>query len=374
VRNNTGNSPLPLEISYNNGPKVIGTKYLLGEYTVNFIDKDSDSVVYSGKVANSTWTKAARAYYTPWRVDVTDADGNLILSDALDLRGKKVRIDLRTGALGDTLAWAPFAGLFADKHSCEVHCFCNHWSLFKARSAVHYAPLWSSTGVDYYATYGVGFFDKTQQDASPVPSKSVSLQGAAALILGLEPQEIRPELHTPLRVEPPTSKKYVCIGVQSTAQCKYWNNEKGWGQVVEYLNSKNYDVVCIDKFSSFGGRGKVNYIPSGVIDMTGSFSLDERISCLNACEFFIGLPSGLSWLAWAVGKPVILISGFSSPDTEFPTPYRVFNGSVCNSCWNDPSLTFDRGNWLWCPREKDFECSKTITFDMVQCKIDQLIN
>ena len=45
--------------------------------------------------------------------------------------------------------------------------------------------------------------------------------------------------------------------------------------------------------------------------------------------------SGLSWLAWAVGTPVVMISGFTHPTNEFATPYRVINYHACNSCWND---------------------------------------
>ena len=96
---------------------------------------------------------------------------------------------------------------------------------------------------------------------------------------------------------------------------------------------------------------------------------------MHNCEFFIGLGSGLSWLAWGVGKDVVLISGFSNEQTEFYTPYRVINKSVCNSCWNRHK--FDPSNWNWCPdhegTEREFECSKQITFEMVKEQIDKLI-
>ena len=88
--------------------------------------------------------------------------------------------------------------------------------------------------------------------------------------------------------------------------------------------------------------------------------------------------SGLSWLAWACKKPVVLISGFSNPSSEFYTPYRVHNNKVCNSCWNNTKFKFDSGDWLWCPEhkndEKIFECTKSITFDMVKEKIDICIS
>ena len=85
-------------------------------------------------------------------------------------------------------------------------------------------------------------------------------------------------------------------------------------------------------------------------------------------QLFVGLSSGLSWLAWAAGAPVVMISGFTHPTNEFATPYRVINWHTCNSCWNDDTAPFDaadRTDFLWCPRHKDtprmFECSRLIT-------------
>jgi autotransporter strand-loop-strand O-heptosyltransferase len=80
------------------------------------------------------------------------------------------------------------------------------------------------------------------------------------------------------------------------------------------------------------------------------------------------MSSGLSWLAWAAGAPVVVISGFTHPTNEFATPYRVINWHTCNACWNDDTAPFDaadRTDFLWCPRHKDtprmFECSRLIT-------------
>ena len=132
-------------------------------------------------------------------------------------------------------------------------------------------------------------------------------------------------------------------------------------------------MVCIDKHYGYRAKDVMNIIPKNVIDKTGDLPLEDRINDLYHCEFFIGLGSGLSWLAWACEKSVVMISGFSDPKSEFYTPYRVHNKNVCNSCWSDVNCTFDRSNWLWCPRDKDFECSREITFDMVKEKIDKCI-
>jgi autotransporter strand-loop-strand O-heptosyltransferase len=85
------------------------------------------------------------------------------------------------------------------------------------------------------------------------------------------------------------------------------------------------------------------------------------------------LTSGLSWLAWSLEKPVVLISGISKENTEFFTPYRVTNTNVCHGCTTEKGYQFDRGDWMFCPKNKNFECTSSITFEMVKEKIDKLI-
>ena len=164
---------------------------------------------------------------------------------------------------------------------------------------------------------------------------------------------------------------YVCIGTQSTAQAKYWNYEGGWNEIVKYLKSINYDVVCIDKHQVFGSGQYMNSSPDDVIHRHER-TLEQTIATMNGCEFFIGLGSGLSWLAWALEKPVVLISGFSEPYSEFQIDCeRVHNSDVCNSCYN--RHTFDPGKWDWCPDENDFICTKSITPEMVKNAINNVI-
>ena len=124
----------------------------------------------------------------------------------------------------------------------------------------------------------------------------------------------------------PKMGKYVCIAVQSTLQCKYWNNPEGWQNVVDFLTSYGYEVVLIDQYYSFGSKeyNYWNYPPNGVIDKTSqNLDLWDRIRDLKYADFFIGLGSGLSWLSWAVGTYSFLISGFSKPFCEFQSNVTI---------------------------------------------------
>lgn len=174
------------------------------------------------------------------------------------------------------------------------------------------------------------------------------------------------------------SKPYVCISIQSTAQMKYWNYENGWYDLIQWLETKGIHTVVIDKHEIFGSpKERMNMIPSNAINMTGG-SLDTIINLLQGSLFFIGLSSGLSWLAWALGVKVVMISGMTAPEFEFSSNcIRIYNPNVCNGCFNDPECLFDKSDWMCCPRhkntERQFECTTKITIEQVKKAITPLI-
>jgi autotransporter strand-loop-strand O-heptosyltransferase len=101
--------------------------------------------------------------------------------------------------------------------------------------------------------------------------------------------------------------------------------------------------------------------------------LKETIRYIQHAEFFIGLSSGLSWVANAIGVPTVLISNVTSHDHEFngENVVRITDESVCHGCFH--TETFDANDWAWCPLHKDTEkhfiCSKVITADKVLLEI-----
>jgi autotransporter strand-loop-strand O-heptosyltransferase len=194
----------------------------------------------------------------------------------------------------------------------------------------------------------------------------------------------------------PVKEKYVAIGVHSNGpQLKYWNYPNGWDYVVKYLNSKGYKVIAVDLYDQFPTedmesslvfnkvpldklKRHINKIPKGVIKEIGN-PLDVTINNLVHSEFFIGLGSGLSWLAWSLNKKVIMIHGMTKPWYEFQhNCVHVHNDEVCNGCWHRDETLNLKGDWLLCPdhggTEREFECSKEITPPMVFSAIDKVIN
>jgi autotransporter strand-loop-strand O-heptosyltransferase len=227
-----------------------------------------------------------------------------------------------------------------------------------------------------YATYYLGlFFDDEENIWQPTDFRHVGLHRTAGYILGVDPTEFPPVLGVPDEGRP-IDEPYVVIAVQGSSGCKKWNNPYGWREVIANLKARGYRVVCIDQKSEHGQGLVWTHIPHGVEDETGDRPLAERIRWLRHAAFFVGISSGLAWLAWACGVPVVMISGFTHPDNEFDSPYRIINWHACNSCWNDVRVRFDHKDYLWCPRhrgtDRQFECTRLITADQVSQTIDRI--
>lgn len=335
------------------------------KYEVKFIDKKTNNTVYTTFLKNNTWSKSYAKYFVDWKISVTE-ENNQTTDYDLNLEGKKVLISFESFSLGDTMAWIPYPAEFAKKHKCKVAVSTPHFELFNSE----YPEIeFVSPGFivqDVYAHYHLGLFIENNQfdlSKNPIPANTIPLQKVATDILGLDYQEIKPKLK---KFNPHIADKpYICLGIHSTAQAKYWNNSTGWQEVVDYIKSNGYDVYVLSKEED-GYMG--NKYPDGVTHIQNK-TLEEIAGYLVGSQGFVGVSSGLSWYAWALNVPTILISGFTDEDLEMKTDVvRIINKDVCNGCW--AKHMFDKGDWNWCPEHKDterqFECSKNITFDMVQ--------
>ena len=332
---------------------------------------DNNNISYQNELPINSWVKLNKEYFIKWRTTVEE-NGEIIYDETLNLKDKRVYISFGSKSLGDTMAWVPYCEVFRKKHGCKVivSTFLN--SLFKDQ----YPEIEFIEPVDLvpniHAQYRLGWHYTSEgvydTNKHPFDFKKMPLQKTATDILGLEYEEIRPLLNLPNTPK----KKKVGIGFHSTAQAKYWNNTNGWQPVIDYLNGLGYECMI---YSKEGDGYMNNHYPKGVTIFKGG-NLQEVINDLYSCEFFIGLGSGLSWLAWACKLPVVLISGFSEKwaETKLDT-YRVINESVCHGCFNKERL--NAGDWNWCPLHKDtnrmFECKKQITPDMVIKEINKII-
>ena len=379
--------PSPAELPTQEGPKGLrfdfngGCRIHLPDverpWRIQLSDLDTGNIIYQTEIKTGRINSSKR-YFVRFRLEVWQQNELLIRHD-YSAADREVLIQFPVGTLGDTMGWFPYAVKFKEQHRCRLTC----------GMAEKLIPLFQDAYPDitfltheeikperYYATYSMGlFFDDKECIHQPCDFRYVGLHRTAGYILGVDPQEAPPRIAIPDDSRP-IPDPYVCIAVQSTTQAKYWNNPGGWLEIVRFLKTAGYRVICIDQKAVHGTGLVWNHIPNGAEDETGDRPLAERARWLKHADFFVGLASGLSWLAWAVETPVVMISGFSHPLTEFATPYRVINYHACNSCWSDPKLRFDHKDFLWCPRHKDtprqFECTRLITVDHVKATIKRI--
>ncbi len=206
-----------------------------------------------------------------------------------------------------------------------------------------------------------------------------SVQGGYAAQLGFNPAPyIRPRM-TPPRGIRPIKSKYVTIGIHSTAQLKYWNHPNGiksqpestnWNELCGMLRKSGYTPVVVERDEMFGVPPFRNGMPTKANKKWGQ-SFAESMNLINHSEFFIGISSGMSWVAHAMGKRVAMIANFTEDWNEFdlslPDYKRITDKSVCHGCWNKINIDhgFDPGDWYWCPKKKNFECHTSITSERV---------
>ena len=381
--------PPPAAVPTQHGPDGVrfdfnlGARVLLpprsdgGEWRIKLSDDATKNVLFESKNAGASVSSSKR-FFVPFRVEVFDGD-NRVLDHVYDCADKDVLIQFPIGTLGDTLAWFPYAAKFQEQHGCRLTCAMSGLiipllasSYPQIRFVTHEAMVEQKLEEGFYATYSLGlFFDDAANVWQPTDFRLVGLHRTAAYILGVDPVEIAPLIEAD--AGRPIAERYAVIAVQSSSGCKLWNNPMGWREVVAHLKAKGLRVICIDQKPVHGSGLLYNHIPHGAEDETGDRPLSERARWMKHAEVFIGLSSGLAWLANAAGVPTVLISGFTHPTNEFPTPYRVINWHTCNSCWNDPAVRFKHDDFMWCPRHQNtprhFECTKLITGAQVTAQI-----
>lgn len=367
-----------IRFDFNNGLRIKFPDK--GEYRCVFKDLDTDCLLYSMDVKPGCTVESVKKFYIRFRLEIYRKDvlNEPIFTHDLDLSGKEVLIQLPVGALGDTIAWFSFVERFQKKHGCKLFCSMEPRlaEIFKAQYPdISFIGQEDAAKLTPYATYNLGLFFGGNTDHQPFDFRQVGLHRTAGYILGLDDlSDIPPRVD--LSAKRRIKEKYAVIAAQASSQCKYWNHPSGWREVVAYLKSQGYRVLCVDRMTEYGTDYTWNHIPYGAEDFTGDIPLQARIDLIKDADIFLGLSSGLSWLAWCCRVPVILISGFTDPVNEFQTPYRVQNASVCHGCWNDTRCDFNHFDFLWCPRKKEardkFECTKAITPKMVINQIKKL--
>ena len=341
-----------------------------GNFRVRITDADTEKICFDKYISGGRLISVEK-YFIRWRVEVF-LSGEKIFDHTLDLAGQPVAIMSKFNMLGDTLAFVNYFNEFRRVNRCELAVFVPDDLRELIGRLCPGVTLLDEINFQTYATYYL-FMVTSPLPEIPVDVRAMSLNRVGGVFLGLDylPPKAKFEPTEPRQIAEP----YVCIGIQARNNRKGWQWSGGWDVVVDYLKSLGYRVLCIDKNREQTNDGFTVRCPAGAEDFTGDRPLMERANMLYYADFFIGLSSGLAWVAEAVGCPVVMIAGFTREWHEFYTPYRVANRKVCNGCLNDVRTFFFRQ--CVCPfhekTPRELECQKKISPRMVINAIERLI-
>ena len=386
---------IELKINYLDGcmVEIVGEKgvqYNESEtYEVLFINNQTGKLLHHANLKPNYWTKPSIQYFVEWKIVVLKNNVGIIHEEIINLRDKEVLITIQNTPLGDNIAWVAYANEFSKKHNCKVTLQFNLKDLFKDTYPNINMVDFGNYQMDdekFYASYRMVYGNPPEEqsillnelykkkkkylegltlwktDLSPKHPNLVPLQEFGATQLGLEYRELKPLIQN-ISDERPIKNKYICISEFASGPIKQWNNPIGWEKLIQMLKSYGYEIVSISKEKSD---------LKGITKLNGDLPLSNRAWYLKHCDFFIGVSSGLAWLAWASNTKVVMISGVTIKENEFSQDcVRIYNDNVCHGCWNSPKHCDKFVVFLkdFCPENKRFECSRTISPNMVMNKI-----
>jgi len=291
---------------------------------------------------------------------------------------KSVIINILSNSLGDTIAALPYVSEYQKINGNTTYFSVNDVYIdLISNSYQNIIIIGRNHDVSNDETINIDYNFNT------------SVQSGYAIQLGFEnPSYIRPKISIP-KFSRPIKNKYISLGVHSTSQLKYWNHPLGkksqpiqpyWNELCSYIRKKGYTPVTVEKYDMFGKEPYYNGLPNKS-NKKVNLSLIEAVNIINHSEFYIGLSSGMSWVAHALGKKVVMISNFTEDWNEFNLEsedyIRITNKSVCHGCWNKINIehSFEPSDWYWCPKHRDtdrqFECHTSITPEMVINQIEK---
>jgi autotransporter strand-loop-strand O-heptosyltransferase len=282
--------------------------------------------------------------------------------DLTDYNGKEILMHLNSFCLGDTICFSSFIYKFIEVYNPSklyVSTFLPHLFEFNDERVVIVKANNPNEFISCDKLINVGY-DKTNLEHT-IYGMFYATKDSMGIPLDTLPGKVPVK---PLKGV--KNNKKVVIAPESLKKIAKWDyfGSKGWQIVVDYLNDNGYDVYNVSYENTLNLSGVYNY--------NGFKDINVALNHIISSRLFIGLSSGLSWLAWAYDIPVVMISNFTKKWNEFDC-YRVDNPIGCNGCFN--IIQNIQNN---CPifygTIRENECHKKITPDMVINKIDYALS
>lgn len=364
-----------------------------GKYHIDFVNLDN-FLVRSLEFEGPQTITSEQKDYIFWRIEIKQKD-EIICSFQYDAADKNICLNFLDGnmSLGDIIAAMQGVEVFRQKHNCHLFVLMQEKFVFlfqKNYPEINFLAcgvnektddFYAKLPEDIYATYHFGRMGLIQRygEFFKIYPSDFRISGFleyyfAKLGINITEWQTKKGLKYTKEIQMRiVQDPYVCISGRAAAIQKEWHNGDGWSKVVNYLKDLGYRVICLDDDITHS-KSLTKALACGMECFADKCSWQERINLLYYADFLVGVSNDISWLAWALNKNVVLISGYTLPYTEFYTPYRVINYRVCNGCFNDVS-TWKSPEEI-CPCENTdyyLECSNYISPVPVCRNIDKLM-
>jgi autotransporter strand-loop-strand O-heptosyltransferase len=273
---------------------------------------------------------------------------------------KVILMHLDSFCLGDTICFSSLIDCFIDYHKPKyvyVSTFFPH--LLKSNN-----PKYEFINANQDKFYEVDKLLDVGYDKKKMSHTFGGMFYAAKDTMKL-PQNTKPSKPPVIPKKRIVIPNKVTMGPETIKEISQWNFNgiDGWQEVVNGLKSVNFDVYNVSYENTMNLQN--------VIGIHGHDDINVAIDHIISSRFFVGLSSGLSWLAWAYDVPVVMISNFTRKENEFDC-FRVDNTSICNSCFNIfPNIKSKCPLFLGTEREN--ECHNLIIPQDVINKINEVI-
>lgn len=274
---------------------------------------------------------------------------------------KVILLHLDSFCLGDTICFSSLLDLFVDYHKPKYV----YVSTFFPHLLVSTNPKYEFIKANQDKFYEVDKLLDVGYDKKKISHTFGGMFYAAKDTMKL-PQNTKPGKPPVIPKKRNVIENKVTIGPETIKEISQWNynGNQGWQEVVNALHNGFFSVYNVSYENTMNLQN--------VIGIHGHDDINVAIDHIISSRFFVGLSSGLSWLAWAYDVPVVMISNFTRKENEFEC-YRVDNTSICNSCFNIfPNIKSKCPLFLGTEREN--ECHKLITPQDVISKINEVLS
>ena len=330
---------------------------------------------HKANLGTGVWMRYAMDWYEKWECRIVKNSNDEVVQTLVPDEST-FGVTVESSSLGDTISWmGQIEELKQQRDYDKIYVYLHRPELFDweyyNNIGIHFAPVTSSAWPDNWQTVGV-YQTKEQPSVKHKHKRdwrTVTLGAIAADQLGINYVERKPRMARRFYLDTLIESKEtpsVCIGPRGTAGAKEWQRPGAWQTIIDKFKAANWDVHYCSKEET--GLTDIEMVSDG-----GQNSIFKVGQQMRKSGYFIGIGSGLSWLAWALDVKVCLISGFTWEFVEFDADIRIINKNVCSGCWT--YRVFDRVDWDWCPEHKgtprQFECTKTITPEYVWQELEK---